>query len=205
MTCDHGYEHPHCPKVGCEASRPAVRLEDWIRGEGTTREPSTDLPAMRAPVAPLSEEERRERDRAGRELQRNLDELARRDNASGDMTRGRGFIGVQEDGRKADGAATWNWRPPVYCAPDPDPEGRNLDPVMMNGKVRYQPAPPVHVKGAAPGNAKDMARHVRRLSETGAQREIARRELAAAGIGASGMNPAQLQRAKIGRTHRGAR
>lgn len=166
-TCPHGYTPPNCPTTGCESSRPAVLLEDWIRHSTEPRTPSMDLAPPRIPVAPLTDEERRERERLGRERAKQVDALARRDTATGDLTRGKGFIGVQEDGRKAEGSSTWEWRPPL-----PSPvRGHDEMALQCNGIASgYQPAPPVHVPGAVPGSAKDMRRHIRTLSETAAER-----------------------------------
>ncbi len=201
MTCDHGYESPHCPRTGCPSSRPAVRLEDWMRAERDTREPSMDIEPRRIPVAPLSDEERKERERLGREKARHLDELARRDNASGVISPGKVFVGVQENGRKAKGARAWWWQGPLVwvrgnkssrcCCGDPRPHLCRV-------------AQPTHVPGAPEDSSGYAQRVIRDITEAAAQREILRREGREAGTATLGLNPAQLSRRMNGRKHRRA-
>jgi len=168
-----------------------VKVEDWIRADSNRVAAQLDA---------------REFTPDARATHEAVEALARRDNASGDMTRGRGFVGVREDGTKAEGASTWEYRPPVYCADDPDPNGRMLDPILMNGRVRYQPAPPVHVKGAVPGSARDVKRAQLAISEARAERINLSGQLRAVADGLDmrpgvlakvlGMTPARLARKK---------
>ena len=109
----------------------------------------------------------------------------------------RGFVGMQEDGRRAEGASSWEWRPPL-----PSPiRGHDEMPLQCNGIASgYQPAPPVHVKhGAVYGTAKDMRRHVRHLSESEAERVLLYQALSGVGAEALGYSPQRVARERMRR------
>jgi len=157
-SCPHGHLPPHCPVTGCESSRPAMRLEDWIRQSTETRTPSMEIAPPRIAVAPLTEEERAERERAGRELQRHLDQLAKRDNASGDITRGHGFIGKTEDGKVPKGAHDTWWDPPRA-----EPDDHHQFPVVISGLLMWQQGPAMHCDNSVfADDTSELARQYRR-------------------------------------------
>lgn len=81
----------------------------------------------------------------------------------------RNVYGVTTEGKRGDGATSWEFRPPV-----PWQDAHHSDPLEIGGRVQYQQAPPVHVGGSPPTSAKERKRIVRAITEE----EAARRSLA---------------------------
>lgn len=88
----------------------------------------------------------------------------------------RNVVGVGPDGKRPEGAADWHWRPPQHA-----PDEHHDQPIVLrnpNGHegpgnhetLMFQQAPPVHVKGVAPGSAKDVRRYLHVIGETEAER-----------------------------------
>lgn len=127
------------------------------------------------------------------ETWRKMEQLARRDSLAGVISP-RAVVGLDESGHR-DGAVDWHYRPPAAR-----PGRHHTDPLYDSRGVLmgYQQAPPVHVRGDAPGSAKDQRRRARTLSEdSAAQQQLdqaceraPRAEVAAA----LGLTPRQLRR-----------
>ena len=151
MICPHGIpDGAPCDAPDCynhranplpTDARVPVRLGDWTAQQLTRSDPPAPNPANHAPEAV--------------ETWRATQALGERDNASGDMTRGRGFIGVREDGRTAHGSNGWNWLRKIGTA---------------DGKPVRQD-PPVFVRGAVYADSDDGHRIARDIGEREAQRE----------------------------------
>ncbi len=200
LACDHGHAPPHCPIVGCSASRPAIPLIEWKKADAEPREP-----AGYEGVEHTSE---------AIEAHRELEKLAKRDNASGDMTRGKGNAGWREDGTKAPGAADWPYRPPVH-ADQLDPAHEYIPIILANPNnegdpvtLMYQQAPPIgNVPGAVYGSAKEQRRNakVRQVSEAQAKllADAFERTPRATIAAVAGVSRHQLRRA-ITRRNKGA-
>lgn len=106
------------------------------------------------------------------------------------------FVGMQPDGTKAEGASSWEWRPPL-----PMPvRGHDEMPLQANGIASgYQPAPPVHVPGAVYGSPRDMRRAVRLLSESQAERLLLAQSLDGVSVDALGYSPQRVARERMKR------
>ncbi len=184
-TCDHGIPlGAPCPDAACynyQSPRPDP-LPPAPR-----RDPDAELiAALSAPETP--------RYQMGTDADWDrMERLARRDNASGDLTHGRGFIGQREDGTTAPGSSSWEWMRVI---------GRE------NGREVRQDQP-VFVKGAVYMTPTEARKVARERSELEAQRIIAEREFGSAAersaglskdaLGALlGMNPAQVRRGRRG-------
>jgi len=109
----------------------------------------------------------------------------------------KGFVGMREDGTRAEGASSWEWRPPLLAPV----RGHDEMPLQANGIASgYQPAPPVHVPGAVYGSARDMRRHVRTLSETQAERMLLLEALGGVGVEELGYSPQRVARERMRRS-----
>lgn len=193
-ACDHGYLEPHCPIVGCIASRPAMALIDWKAADAEPREAQGYEGTVHRPEALAKHEE--------------VQRLGSRDTATGVIAPGKVFVGVQEDGTRAPGACSWEWRPPT-TAPV---RGHEEMALQANGVTSgYQQAPPIgNVPGAVYGSAQETKRHLHVISEAEAQRVTMREQgeyFAAMGKAelaeVMGLSESQLRRRRKGRSRTG--
>lgn len=138
--------------------------------------------------------------------------------ATAGMISARLVVGMQEDGRRAEGAGSWEWRPPL---PQPirghdEMALASAHGITSGGIMGYQPAPPSHPHIGAPGTVRDVRRHVRMLTETQAERinrdeTYATIRLDAAHMthseiaDALGLTDSQLRRKRHGRSLRSGR
>lgn len=175
MTCPHGYAPPHCTVTGCVSSRPAQRLADWTIADahGPTR----------------GKVDASKHDRAAVTLHHDVEALAARDTASGVISPGKVFVGVQENGKVAEGACDPFWRPPVHLHPRDD---RPDELVMMNGKPRYQQGAPISCKGAVWGDERERRQRGRMIGDARDQRERLAGELAGVASAMSGKTTAEV-------------
>lgn len=220
-ACDHGipdgapcdaldcYNHrAHIPPaVGTRAALIPATLEATqrhvVEQMATKREPQGYEGTVHKPEA--------------RQLARDMDALARRDSASGDMTRGHGYVGVREDGSKAPGSVAWPHRPPVM--PEQMSEHHEYIPIIMRNPnkdgdpvtLMYQQAQPIgNVPGAVYAESVEARVLTRNISEAAAERATMEeikmraredcRHLSSLEIAERlEMNPAQLRRRAVGR------
>ncbi len=165
-----------CRTVGCEHSRPAPGDPD-----------AALVAALSAPVLP--DPNPADYDPAAVRAWEETQRLAGRDNASGDLTRGRGFVGQNERGGVNTGSSSWEY----------------LRVVGHKDGVAVRQDQPVFVKGAVYPSAPQEARARRERTEAEAQRmneardreaearplrDLARGDLASR----LGMSPARMRR-----------
>ncbi len=177
MTCTHGHAPPHCPVTGCTSARVPTRLGDWTAA------------TLSAPDRPSPNP--RDFDPDAVRLHRDIEALAKRDNASGDITRGRGFIGKREDDSVAEGAHS-SWHDPPVANPD----DHHQFPIVLSGLLMWQQGPAVNVPGAPMADAEGSAREYQRAVAMAREDRMTLAE-----IGTDGLNlsPQRKAREKMSR------